>query len=205
MFLSSSFSTLVTLIIRPIAFGCNKATKFDALSLSNGALVGLIAIAGPIDRVENWAAVLIGSIAAFWYVVSALTLEFYRIDDPLESISVHFAGGIWGIFAAGFFDTVRGCLFYGSLNQGAFMGYQLVGIVVIVLYVSLIIGPAFYIMRKLHILRVDKAVEEIGFDVAYISPGVSEEFLDTVRDKIEAREEQEKKIHAYSEVELAQI
>ena len=62
--------------------------------------------------------------------------------------------------------------------------------------------PTFYILRKLHILRADKAIEEIGFDVAYISPGVSKEFIDVVRDKIETREQQEKKIAAYSEVEL---
>lgn len=82
------------------------------------------------------------------------------------------------------------------------MGYQLVGILVIVLFTSLIIFPSFYILRKLHILRADKAVEEIGFDVAVLSPGVSQEFIDTVRDKIEAREAQEKKIAAYSMVEL---
>ena len=56
------------------------------------------------------------------------------------------------------------------------MGYQIVGIVVIVCWVSLISFPAFLIMRKLHVLRVDKAVEEIGLDVAELG-NVSEEFL----------------------------
>ncbi len=82
------------------------------------------------------------------------------------------------------------------------MGYQLVGILVIVLFTSLVIAPAFYILRKLHILRADKAVEEIGFDIAYLKPGVSEEFIQVVRDKIEAREEQEKKISEFPELEL---
>ncbi len=205
MFLSSSFSALVTLIIRPIALGYNKATKFDALSLSNGALIGMVAISASVDRIENWGAVLIGTISAFWYVGSVLTLEFYRIDDPLETISVQLAGGVWGLFATGFFDTKSGVLFYGSLKQGQFMGYQLVGILVIFLYTSLVILPSFYIMKKLHILRVDKAIEEIGFDVAVLNPGVSDEFLSAVRDKIEAREAQEKKLQAYSEVELASI
>ena len=203
MFIASSFSALVTIVIRPIALGLTRTHKFDVLSFSNGALVGLVAISASVDRVENWGAVLIGTIAALSYVISLLTLDFYMIDDPLETISVHFAGGVWGLFATGFFDTVSGVLFYGSFKQGQFMGYQLVGILVIVLYVSLIMLPTFYILRKLHILRVDKAIEEIGFDVAYISPGVSKEFIDVVRDKIEAREEQEKKISAYSEVELS--
>jgi ammonia channel protein AmtB len=82
------------------------------------------------------------------------------------------------------------------------MGYQLVGIATIFLFTSLIIFPAFKIMRKLHVLRADKAVEEIGFDVTDIYPGVSEEFLSAVRDKIEAKEEQEKKLHQFAEVDL---
>jgi hypothetical protein len=85
------------------------------------------------------------------------------------------------------------------------MGYQLVGIVTIFSFTSLVIFPAFFIMNKLHVLRADKAVEEIGFDVADIYPGVSEEFLTAVRDKIEAREEQEKKLHSFSQIELSSL
>ena len=205
MFIASSFSALVTLVIRPIALGLSRTHKFDVLSLSNGALVGMVAISASVDRVENWGAVLIGTIAAFVYVISILTVDFYRIDDPLEAISVHFAGGIWGVFAAGFFDTKSGVLFYGSFRQGQFMGYQLVGILVIVLFTSLIMLPSFFILRKLHVLRADKAVEEIGFDIAVLNPGVSQEFIDVVRDKIEAREEQEKKIASYSHIELQEV
>lgn len=205
MFIASSFSALVTIIVKPIVMGTNRYTKYDALSLSNGALVGMVAVASSVDRIENWGAVLIGVVAAALHIISILTLEFYRIDDPLDSISVHLTGGAWGLFAAGFFDTTSGALFYGSLGQGQFMGYQLVGILVIVLFTSVIIFPAFFIMRKLHVLRCDKAIEEIGFDVAEIFPGVSEDFLQAVRDKIETREEQEKKLHQFSHIELSHL
>lgn len=116
MFISSCFSALVTLVIRPLALGKTRTHTFDALSFSNGALVGMVAIAASVDRVENWGSVLIGTFAAFFYVISAFTLDFYRIDDPLEAISVHFAGGVWGLFATGFFDTKSGVLFYGSFR-----------------------------------------------------------------------------------------
>ena len=56
------------------------------------------------------------------------------------------------------------------------MGYQIVGIVVIIAWVSLISFPAFYIMREINVLRVDKAVEEIGLDVAELG-NVSDEFI----------------------------
>jgi hypothetical protein len=47
-------------------------------------------------------------------------------------------------------------------------------------------------MRKLHILRVDKAIEEIGFDVAELG-NVSEEYINAVRDELDKRDQQAKK------------
>jgi Amt family ammonium transporter len=153
----------------------------------------MVAVSGSVDRIENWGAVLIGAISSLWYIIIVQLLDFFRIDDPLESIPVHFGGGIWGLFATGFFDTVQGALFYGSQKQGLFMGYQLVGIAVIIFFTTAVVLPAFVIMSKLEILRADKAIEEIGFDVADINPGVSDEFINAVREKIDAMEAQEKK------------
>ena len=190
MFISSSFSALLSALLKPLAFcnSCSRKTKYDCLTLSNGALIGMVAIAGVVDSVENWGSVLIGIISALVYVGGCLFLDFYRIDDPLESSVVHLGGGIWGLFATGFFNNVSGALFYGGYKQGQFMGFQVVGIVVIIAFTSIVAFPAFLIMRKLHMLRADKAIEEIGFDVAELTHGVSEDFIQTVREKIEARE-----------------
>jgi ammonium transporter, Amt family len=203
MFISSSFSALISALFKPIVMGTTnkRATKYDCLTLCNGALVGMIAISGAVDRVENWASVLIGVIAAVFYLGGVLLLEFYRIDDPLEVAPVHFAGGVWGLFAVGFFDNFSGALFTTSVQQGAFMGYQLVGAVVIIAFTSLVAGTAFLVMDKVDLLRIDKAIEEIGLDVAKLSPGVSEDFIDAVRDKIEARENQEKKRQRFADEE----
>ena len=129
---------------------------------------------------------MIGSISAFFYVGGVMFLEFWRIDDPLEVFPVHCLGGVWGLFATGFFDNYRGALYYNSYRQGQYMGYQIVGIVVILAWTSLISIPTFLILRKLHLLRIDVAVEEVGIDVAELQ-GVSEEFLDSVRDHIKAK------------------
>ena len=116
MFISSSFSAILSVLFKPVVLGgCSKrSTKFDALTISNGALIGMIAISGVVDTVENWGSVLIGSIAALVYVVGVAFLEFYRIDDPLEASVVHLLGGVWGLFAAGFFDNFHGVLFIFS-------------------------------------------------------------------------------------------
>jgi len=194
MFLSSGFSAIVGMALKAYAFGVN---KYDSLSLCNSALIGMVSVSGVADTTENWCAVLIGAIAGVWYVAAVGLLEFYRIDDPLECIPVHFAGGIWGLFATGFFNLAQGALFRTAVHQGMFMGYQLVGITVIVAFVSVVVLPTFLILKNLEALRADKAVEEVGFDV--VEQGVSEEFLEAVRDRIEAKEAQDRKRYALGE------
>lgn len=208
MLLSSSFSALLSVLLKRIAYSNSeqRATKFDALTISNGALIGMVAISGVADSTENWGAVIIGSIAAFWYVGLAVLLEFYRIDDPLEAAPVHLGGGVWGLFATGFFNNFHGVLFEKSLKQGQFMGYQLVGIAVIFLFVSAVVVPAFVILSKTDALRADKAIEEIGFDVAELGhPGVSEEFIEAVRERIEAKEAQERKRQEFTDDEQHKV
>lgn len=83
--ISCGFSGLLSFTLKAIFVGkTSRATKYDCLTLCNGILIGLISVAGVADRVQNWGAVLIGSIAAIFYVGGCLFLEFYRIDDPLE-------------------------------------------------------------------------------------------------------------------------
>ena len=190
MFISSAFAGLCSFALKTLVFRAYKkrSSKYDCLTLCNGILIGMVAISGVVDHTENWGAVLIGSIASVFYVGGILFLEFYRIDDPLEVFPVHCCGGIWGLFATGFFDKYQGALFYYALKQGRFMGFQFVGIFCIAAWTSLMSVPAFLIMRKLHLLRADKAVEEIGFDVAELGT-VSEEFIDNVRQHIEMKDQ----------------
>jgi Amt family ammonium transporter len=124
-----------------------------------------------------------------WYVGGCLFLRFYSIDDPLEVFQVHCLGGVWGLFATGFFDNNQGVLYHDSYRQGKFMGYQLVGITVIVAFTSIISATAFLMMRKLHMLRADPAVEEIGFDLAEMG-NVSDKFLEAVNEDIKLKSSQ---------------
>jgi Amt family ammonium transporter len=110
--------------LKPIVYrNFSRQTKYDCLTLCNGILIGLVSIAGVADRVQNWGAVLIGSIAAVWYVGGCLYLDFWMIDDPLEVFQVHALGGVWGLLAAGFFDNNQGALYKFAYHQGQFMGY----------------------------------------------------------------------------------
>jgi hypothetical protein len=135
-----------------------------------------------------------------WYVGGILYLDFWRIDDPLEVFPVHALGGVWGLFATGFFDNNRGGLYHNAYKQGRFMGYQLVGITIIIAWISLFSIITFLILRKLHLLRVDPAVEEVGLDVAELG-NVSEEFLDAVRQEIRIRVDPKSAVYAHNTYE----
>jgi ammonia channel protein AmtB len=69
----------------------------------NGLLAGLVAITSCAGFVEPWAAVVIGTITGPLYIINSRLLLRLRIDDPLDSSTVHFASGIVGTLAVAFF------------------------------------------------------------------------------------------------------
>lgn len=64
---------------------------------------GLVAITSPCAVVEDYAAVVIGVVAAAVYLAGSALLKHLRVDDPLDSSAVHFFAGCWGVFCIGFF------------------------------------------------------------------------------------------------------
>jgi Amt family ammonium transporter len=90
--------------------------KADLTMALNGALAGLVSItADPLSPSAPWA-MLIGAFGGLIVVLSIVTLDKLRIDDPVGAISVHGMAGIWGIIAVVF------------NNADATIGGQLLGI-----------------------------------------------------------------------------
>lgn len=79
------------------------AGTFDVRHCCNGLLAGLVAITSCAGFVEPWAAVVIGAITGPLYIINSRLLLRLRIDDPLDSSTVHFASGIVGTLAVAFF------------------------------------------------------------------------------------------------------
>jgi Amt family ammonium transporter len=113
-----------------------KYGKPDASMTGNGLLAGLVAITAPSGYVNSRDACIIGLIAG---VGVCLSVEFIdrvlRIDDPVGAISVHGAGGLFGVLSVGLFadgtNAVKG-LFYGDAGQ---LVAQLIGIATILGFV----------------------------------------------------------------------
>jgi Amt family ammonium transporter len=121
--------------------------KPDASMSGNGLLAGLVAITAPSGFVNPIASGIIGFVAGVLVCVSVTFVEnTLKVDDPVGAISVHGAGGLWGVISVGLFadgtsnyggswNGVNGSvtgLFYGDASQ---LIAQLIGVSTLVGFV----------------------------------------------------------------------
>ena len=161
---------------------------WDLVNSLNCALAGLVSITANCSFVEDWAAVPIGMIGALLYIVSSKGFKSVGIDDPVGAIAVHGVCGAWGALAAAIFGTPNGVDFaYGSSlaasyasanNNGGENSYvftplpgyqfliQLVGVLAIAFWVSIMTIPLFFVMKRTGFIRVSEAEESAGLDVS---------------------------------------
>lgn len=149
---------------------------WDANSMMNGILGGLVSITAGCSVVEPWAAMLIGFLGGFIYYGWAALLYKLQIDDVLGASAVHGACGVWGVLVVGLFATennmasaygstsgVHG-LFYGG--GGEQLGIQFLGCLAIIVWVGVTCTIMFMIMKLLGVLRVSPEEEIAGLDIS---------------------------------------
>lgn len=135
-------------------------------NIINGSLAGLVSICAGADRVEPWAAIIIGIISVFFYTFTSHAMLKYKIDDPLDAVAVHLGCGFWGVISVGFFaNTTTPGLFYDS--SGETLGINLVVVLIIIAWTLAISGTAFYLLSKAGMLRVDPVTEQRGLDMKH--------------------------------------
>lgn len=125
----------------------------------------MVSITGVCDRCEPWSALIIGFMGSLTYSLACKLAKKVGVDDPIEASMVHGACGMWGLIAVGIFDTKYG-LISNSLDSLSFMGWQILGMICIILWVTVFAFPYFYTMKRLNLLRVPLIHEIIGLDVA---------------------------------------
>eukprot|EP00586_Coscinodiscus_wailesii_P019596 CAMPEP_0172505338 /NCGR_PEP_ID=MMETSP1066-20121228/185578_1 /TAXON_ID=671091 /ORGANISM="Coscinodiscus wailesii, Strain CCMP2513" /LENGTH=493 /DNA_ID=CAMNT_0013281907 /DNA_START=44 /DNA_END=1522 /DNA_ORIENTATION=+ len=154
---------------------------YDVSMALNGCLSGLVSITGGCSVVEPWAAVVIGLVSGINYVFFSELLIKLKIDDVVDAIPVHLPNGIWGAVAVGLFASPRRLLdaygqnkhvgFFYSLGSGGIdariLGTNLVGIVFVIAWVSLTMGPFFILLNYAGWLRADALEEIVGLDISY--------------------------------------
>jgi len=139
---------LAAVIVARLMFG-----KAALTMILNGALAGLVAITAGPDTPSPLMATLIGAVGGIIVVLSIVTLDKLKLDDPVGAISVHGAAGAWGLLAV-------------PLTNGdaSFIG-QLVGMATIFIWVFVASLITWGIIKMIMGVRVDEQEEYEGLDI----------------------------------------
>lgn len=127
--------------------------KADLTMALNGALAGLVAITAGPDTPSALQAVLFGVIGGVLVVLSILTLDKLKIDDPVGAISVHGVVGLLGL------------LLVPITNDGSTFVGQIVGALTIFGWVFLASLVVWGILKAVMGIRVSEEAEFTGVDL----------------------------------------
>ena len=141
-------------------FGAMIATRImmshlDLTMVLNGSLAGLVGITAGADKMLPFSACIIGLISGGVVVVSVVSFDKLRIDDPVGAISVHLVSGIWGTLAVGIFGELAGA------DQ---LISQVIGVSAVGAFAFSFSGITFTALKFLFGIRVSAAIEEAGLD-----------------------------------------
>ncbi|CAH1420183.1 unnamed protein product [Lactuca virosa] len=147
---------------------------WNVTDVCNGLLGGLAAITSGCAVVEPWAAIVCGFVAAWVLIGFNKLAEKLKYDDPLEAAQLHGGCGSWGLLFTGLFakkqyvhEVYATGRPYGLLmgGGGKLFASQIILILVIIGWVTATMGPLFFILKKLKLLRVSKEDEMAGMDM----------------------------------------
>ncbi|KAI8006263.1 Ammonium transporter 1 member 2 [Camellia lanceoleosa] len=147
---------------------------WNVVDVCNGLLGGFAAITSGCSVVEPWAAIVCGFVSAWVLIGCNKVAEKLKYDDPLEAAQLHGGCGSWGILFTGLFAKKKYVdeVYSAGRPYGLFMGgggkllaAQLIEILVIFGWVSVTMGPLFYGLKKLKLLRISREDEMAGMDL----------------------------------------
>ncbi|MDE7172367.1 MAG: ammonium transporter [Oscillospiraceae bacterium] len=161
--IAPSVATVVTMLFTWIRNG-----KPDVSMCLNASLAGLVGITAGCDAMDALGATVVGAVSGILVVVVVELLDLkLHIDDPVGAVGVHCANGLWGTVAVGLLATpdapagLSGLLYTGSASQ---LGLQLLGVAAVAGYAILAMIVTFFLIGKLHGLRVTEEEELAGLD-----------------------------------------
>ena len=170
--LSASTGAVAAAIVSWLA-----TSKPDLGTIINGALAGLVSITAGCAYVSPTSAIIIGFVGGMISVFAASCFNRLQIDDPVGALPVHLVGGIWGTLAVGLFSVgpnvnpwhtqlsgpPLGFLIGGNLR---FLLIQLLGTVVVAMFVGLSTLLVWFILQRAFGLRVSAHAESMGLDLS---------------------------------------
>jgi len=147
--MAAAGGVIAAMITSRLLFG-----KTDLTMALNGALAGLVAITAEPLAPTPLLATIIGAVGGVIVVFSILSLDKFKLDDPVGAISVHGVVGMWGLIAVTF------------SNADATIVAQLTGLATIFVWtfgVSLVVWLA---IKAIMGVRVSEEEEYNGVDIS---------------------------------------
>jgi ammonium transporter, Amt family len=138
--------------------------KPDLTMILNGSLAGLVSITAEPLMPSLGAATLIGAVGGVIVVFAVPFLDKLKIDDVVGAIPVHLFAGIWGTIAVVF------------TNGDASLSTQLYSIIVVGLFVFVVSGAVWMILKATMGIRVSEEAEITGLDMAELGMEAYPEF-----------------------------
>ena len=172
---TSLASIFLTTTIAPAVATCTtmvftwiKNGKPDVSMCLNASLAGLVGITAGCDSLDAFGSVVVGVVSGILVVVVVEFLDLkLHIDDPVGAVGVHLANGVWGTLAVGLLANpsapagLEGLFYTGSAKL---FGIQLLGIVSVLVWTTVLMIISFTIIKKTVGLRVSPDEEIKGLD-----------------------------------------
>ncbi len=198
-----SVATVTTMIYTWIKNG-----KPDVSMCLNASLAGLVGITAGCNAMDAVGSAAVGVVSGILVVavVELLDLKLH-IDDPVGAVGVHMANGLWGTIAVGLFANpdapagLSGLLYTGSAKQ---LGVQLLGVLSVSAYATVMMILTFAVIKKVHGLRADPEDELAGLDITeHGLPSAYPDFMPAV-DKYSSYAPEEGIVAAHADVPVAE-
>lgn len=147
-----------------------KYGKPDVSMTLNGILAGLVAITAGCHIVSLYGAIAIGAVGGILVVYGCEILDQkLHVDDPVGAVGVHCLNGVWGTLAVGLFacntpasEGTLGLFFGGGT---ALLITQLIGVIIVAVWVCSMSFIMFTLIKKMVGLRVTPQEELAGLDL----------------------------------------
>ena len=150
---------LAALILTQVMFG-----KVDLTMCLNGALAGLVSITAEPLTPTLGMATLIGAVGGVIVVFTVPMLDKLKIDDVVGAIPVHLFAGIWGTLAV------------LITNSDATLMGQVIPIIIVGVFVFVVSGVLWFILKMIMGIRVDEEAEVAGLDTSELGMEAYPEF-----------------------------
>ncbi len=156
---AASGGLIAAIVVARIMFG-----KADLTMALNGALAGLVAITADPASPSALGATVVGALGGALVVVSIVTMDKLKIDDPVGAISVHGVVGIFGVLAV-------------IVTGGANPGGQIVGLLTILIWVFVTSLIVWFALKAVMGIRVTEEEEFDGVDISECGMEAYPEFI----------------------------